>query len=307
MSSFSGAPDGTWSLRDAVAALGQSARAAGRPGLIWIAGLGYPAVGAGLGLGSAQGWALVFSAGGGLSGEQLLAGGLATSLVGLPLYALFARLSVGLARIAPPEVWGRLRATLGKVRLSQAWRAGSGLALSALGLALLASWMLVLPVLALGLPLALLFDAAEKAASGGGEALVGTLLGLPLLALLASLSVVLSAVHQLALLSLAHNRRGVASALIHGWRLTREDPWASGRTLAVDAVLSLTVFLLYSAASAVLSALGLAPLAWIAIQLPLLGYLGVVRAGYWARAYRALGGLSPDDSVPGLAAHSASA
>ena len=32
----------------------------------------------------------------------------------------------------------------------------------------------------------------------------------------------------------------------------------------------------------------------------LIGFAGVARAGYWARAYRALGGLSPDDGVPGL-------
>ncbi len=32
----------------------------------------------------------------------------------------------------------------------------------------------------------------------------------------------------------------------------------------------------------------------------LLGFAGVTRAGYWAQAYRALGGLSPDDGVPGL-------
>ena len=31
------------------------------------------------------------------------------------------------------------------------------------------------------------------------------------------------------------------------------------------------------------------------------GFVGVTRALYWARAYRALGGLSPADGVPGLA------
>jgi hypothetical protein len=33
----------------------------------------------------------------------------------------------------------------------------------------------------------------------------------------------------------------------------------------------------------------------------------VTRACYWARAYRALGGLSPEDRVPGLSAGAAPA
>jgi hypothetical protein len=32
----------------------------------------------------------------------------------------------------------------------------------------------------------------------------------------------------------------------------------------------------------------------------LYGFAGVTRAGFWARTYRALGGLSPADGVPGL-------
>jgi hypothetical protein len=39
------------------------------------------------------------------------------------------------------------------------------------------------------------------------------------------------------------------------------------------------------------------PLMWVAI----LGFAGVTRAAYWARMYRELGGLSPEDGVPGLA------
>jgi hypothetical protein len=36
------------------------------------------------------------------------------------------------------------------------------------------------------------------------------------------------------------------------------------------------------------------------IVLALYGFAGVTRAGYWARTYRALGGLSHADRVPGL-------
>jgi hypothetical protein len=38
---------------------------------------------------------------------------------------------------------------------------------------------------------------------------------------------------------------------------------------------------------------------WV-VGITLTGFAGVTRAAYWARAYRALGGLSPDDGVPGL-------
>ena len=36
------------------------------------------------------------------------------------------------------------------------------------------------------------------------------------------------------------------------------------------------------------------------LVLAIYGFAGVVRAGFWARAYRALGGLSAADHVPGL-------
>ena len=52
MSSFSGDPHGRWSLNQAVDSLAESARMAGRPGLIWIAGMVYPTVSLGLGTGT---------------------------------------------------------------------------------------------------------------------------------------------------------------------------------------------------------------------------------------------------------------
>jgi hypothetical protein len=110
----------------------------------------------------------------------------------------------------------------------------------------------------------------------------------------------LSVIYQLALHSLAQNRRGVASALIHAWRIARNDPWATARATLVDLLLYVTMLALQYLVAGLLGAtcigIPLILLAWPLIP----GFAGVTRAAYWARAYRALGGLSPDDHVPGL-------
>jgi uncharacterized membrane protein SpoIIM required for sporulation len=311
MSSFTGLQGEPWSLRRAVDALAQAARAAGRPGLIWIAGLGYPAVGAGLGMGLGVG-----SLSGGNLSLRLGDGGIANAgmggddfismlltlgfFIGLPLVMAFLRLRVGLARIAPPEIWQRLSDTFGRVRLRQAWRAGKGLTRPTLALSILVWLMLAVVVLALGIPTALLVGLSGAALGDAGSTLMAIALALPAVALVATQALLLSVILQLALMSLAHNRRGVSSALVHAWRIARHDPWATGRTLAVDLMLNVTVFTIAVIATGALRLLQLDSLAVIAVQLPLIGFLGVTRAGYWARAYRALGGLSPDDRVPGL-------
>ena len=63
----------------------------------------------------------------------------------------------------------------------------------------------------------------------------------PFLAIVWTYAVVLQVVHQLALMSLAQNQRGVLSALTHGWRLVRASPWASVRALIVDLSLFVTL------------------------------------------------------------------
>jgi hypothetical protein len=111
---------------------------------------------------------------------------------------------------------------------------------------------------------------------------------------------VLMVLNQLALHSLAHNRRGVSSALTHAWRLVRASPTSAFRATLVDFALAVGVaalswMLLHVAGSVPgtgwLEALGV---------LLLLGFAGVARAGFWGRAYRALGGMSAGDHVPGL-------
>src|SRR5205814_146529 len=63
--------------------------------------------------------------------------------------------------------------------------------------------------------------------------LVGLALG-PIVVLFASYLLAISILSQLALQSLAHNRRGVGSALLHGWRIMRHDAWATARAVLVD-------------------------------------------------------------------------
>ena len=57
---------------------------------------------------------------------------------------------------------------------------------------------------------------------------------LPVLAVVLAYAIILQVVNQLALHSLAHNRRGVASALTHAWRLVRGSPWGALRATIGD-------------------------------------------------------------------------
>jgi len=302
MSSFAGRAGEPWSLARAVDALAGAARAAGRPGLIWLAGIGYPAVGIGLGMSLTQDWLGGFGGEGEAlhSGPELALEHLVASSPGLLLLLLaLLRLAVGLARVAPPSIWDRLATTFGRVRLRQSWRAGRGLTRSTAGMALVITVMMLVVVRGIALPLGLLAGGVGWFGTDGGTLALALLVS-PAVALMAAYALVLSAIQQLSLQSLAHNRRGVASALGHGWRLARHDPWATGRTLAVDLILNVVVVFVGKGLGALLALAGLGTGGHVLAMLPLLGFAGVTRAGYWARAYRALGGLSPDDGVPGL-------
>jgi hypothetical protein len=103
---------------------------------------------------------------------------------------------------------------------------------------------------------------------------------------------------QLALHSLAHNKRGIGSALLHGWRIMRHDVPATVRAVLVDVLLTVAILLVTTMVGSVIP---LDAVDWM-LSITLAGFAGVARAAYWARAYRALGGLSPDDGVPGLPA-----
>lgn len=308
-SSFAGDPRGTWSLRRAVDALSRSARAAGRPGWIWLAGIGYPTIGMGLvtgWAGSLLAWDEALEPAGssdvaamGLFGE--VGEALTGSLLFIPVLLVVLRLRVGLARIAPPDIWGRLSETFGHPRLRQAWRAGRGLTRSALGMSLMLTIMMSGVLMLIVTPL-VYFLAQVQRSLGDAAALIGWLgILVPGAAVLVTYAVLLSVLHQLALQSLAHNRRGVSSALVHAWRLAKHDPWSTARTVCVDLTIDLSVALLTLTCALLFGLIGLESVALL-VSLALYGFMGVTRAGYWARAYRAMGGLSPDDQVPGLAA-----
>jgi hypothetical protein len=315
-----GSPDERLSLARAVDALAEAARRAGRPSLLWLVGIVYPSLNLNLDLvrgvlamaeqfsgielplaGEMGGFVRLF-----LPGLPALvpAGGheLGTVLGLLPIVLFLCRPIVGLARVsdplyAPREVTlraeGSSQQAASEPGLGLLWQEGRGLALVAFGLwgtllVLLFGAMLVLigPVVAF----LELFGLARFSPLSAG-------LILPALLLVLAYAAVLMVLNQLALHSLAHNRRGVASALAHAWRLVRASPLGALRATLVDFVLFLSVLV----ASAVIAPAFLRenPLVVLAL-LALNGFAGVTRAGYWARTYRALGGLSSADRVPGL-------
>jgi hypothetical protein len=153
------------------------------------------------------------------------------------------------------------------------WRAGAGLGASALGL-----WLVLLARLLV-------------------------VLLLPVLLVLLAYALLLQVANQLALHSLAHNRRGVASALAHAWRLMQSAPASVARAALLDGVLVLAVAALVQLANGLFGAS--VPLLSKFLLLALLGFAGVTRAGFWARAYRALGGLSTAQPAPAAARASA--
>jgi hypothetical protein len=299
MSTIIGEAHEHWSLARAIDALGAAARQAGPPGLLWLAGLVYPSLV--LAPGS--------SAEGVVTSEDLPLHWYSPDpwfnvpLILIPLVLpLIARLWVGLARISTPEQWASLTAERRFPRriptLGDAWRAGRGLTLSAFGLWLQLVLLITLAFAVLIAAPALVVVFLTEAVSTWFTA--AFVLLLPLVALLVFYLLMLSLLFQLALHSLAQNRRGAASALIHAWRIVCNDPWATARATVVDFLLHLTVWFTIWAATALLAltcvGLALAPVVWVALP----AFMGVTRACYWARAYRALGGLSADDRVPGL-------
>lgn len=297
MSRLTGLPEERWPLNRAVDALIESTRRAGMPGMIWFAGLLYPSVSIGLAAVWVRKMADVFHT----FFEGFLGWGESWRVFMLPLVFVFLRLTVGLARISTPEAWDEARGKRLAPALRRVWRAGRGLAFSAFGL-LLGLTLLMFGTIAIATEPAKYVLAQFNEATGSVELvsflLMGLLLG-PLLALVTLYTALFSVLTQLALHSLIQNRRGMASALIHAWRIARNDPWATGRAIIVDAMLTVSVVLLSLASSGALqlaSFEGLAGAAWMALA----GFAGVARAGYWALVYRELGGLSPEDGVPGL-------
>ncbi|NOT30147.1 MAG: hypothetical protein HOP15_06850 [Planctomycetes bacterium] len=323
MSLLLGSPNERLTLARAVDALADAARRAGRPNALWLVGVFYPGLNLNFDLvrgvlalvqefsgvellwaGEMGGFVALF--GPGIPGVNLGLRGteeLGSVLLTLPLCVLAFRMIVGLARVSDPlhaasavelVSTGSTGVQVARgPRLGDLWRAGKDLALVAFGLWGMLLLMLFGAMLVLIAPLVALlklFDLARFSALFAG-------LLLPVLVLVLLYAAVLMVLNQLALHSLAQNRRGVASALTHAWRLVRASPLGALRATLVDFVLFLSVL----AGEVVLGTLvHPSPVLRTLLVLALFGFAGVTRAAFWARTYRALGGLSPADNVPGL-------
>jgi len=311
MSTLTGTESDRWSLSRAIDALSESARQAGHPGLVWVAGLVYTMT-AGLGLGWDSGLSHELEIGTKsappgdlLQFLQVLPAGMLVIFplvpcLGLLFLPLF-RFTVGLARIGPARAWEAACAGRRSPRLWTVWKAGRGFTFGAFGLWVQLAFMIAGAALLGSLPIAALASVISGPRTDAETAaLMGAVL-VPILVILFGYLVILSVLNQFALHSLAHNRRGVYSALLHGWRILRNDGWATTRAVLVDFLLFLTVAVAWSIVSGAVGILGGAgEVIGDVVKLVLTGFAGVARAGYWARAYRALGGLSADDGVPGL-------
>jgi len=278
-------------LARARAALAVCARAAGRPGWIWLAGIFYPALD--LVPGSLASFLHSFENGAAVSAvaAERLSWVCASIVLVFPI-----RLIVGLAAISTPQASSLLAREDRRPRLRDAWRSARGITLSGCALTL-ELWLMTCMGIALLVAPPYFFLKGLGLAPGG--ALFATALA-PFVGVFLVFLTLVSVIYQLALSSLAHNHRGSSSALIHGWRIARQRPWATTRAALVDLVLWVMQWVLIFATLPLIITCVLAPflpLMWIAI----LGFAGVTRAAYWARMYRELGGLSPEDGVPGLA------
>ncbi|MCA8981912.1 MAG: hypothetical protein KDC14_17915 [Planctomycetes bacterium] len=316
MSRFTGTPEDRWSLHAMLEQLGEAARRAARPGWIWIAGFLYPTIallpgGLSLNVFSTDTFDGTASVHFGAGTESTIGLGIAAvfSIAFLLVFtAPFFRLDAGLVRLAPRAVWDRVGGDRGRPGLRDCWRAGKGLTFSVLGMFVSVGLLRYALLLLMLIPAGFAWKVMESLSAQGAGTILLAVLALPALAVLLIYNLLLSLLQQLALHSLVHNRRGVASALQHAWSILRRDPWAGARALTGEVLLAL-IFLAVQGLAALLqlgaSASAGSLIALFALALTLFvwllqGIFGVTRACYWASAYRALGGLSPDDGVPGL-------
>jgi hypothetical protein len=291
VSRFLGTSDERLQLAGAIDRLAAAAGMAGPPSWLWLAGLIFPSIGFALGgelgnlgrAGSETGWVGPRLASFSEEGLTLSLGFL------LPLLVFPMRLIAGLAALAPPAAWARARGARRSPRRGDAWRAGAGLTLDSLGL-----WLQLVAMSVIGLTVLLVPPYFFLKGTGleRGDALLWAIMT-PFLGVAMTYLLVLSVVYQLALQSLARNRRGATSAIRHGWRIARNDGWSTARAVAVDFVLLVTQ--IAATIALAITCVGL-------LFVPALGgFIGVARACYWARIYRALGGLAADEDAPELA------
>jgi hypothetical protein len=305
MSSLTGSPDSVWSLPKAVDAMAAAARQAGVPSGLWLAGFVY----SGLSLGWTFGVTIAFPLLRATADSDWIESAMMLRPIGLPrllidplevvsrgqwplliiLLFISFRLVAGLARLSPAETWKHERGQRRAPRLRQAWRMGKGVTRAAIGLWTQILMMMFGAALIFIGPVRLLVEFGNLE----GDNPFTVLFTGASIALVLVYSFLLSVLFQIALHSLVQNRRGVGSALLHAWRIAKNDPLATTRAILIDSVLYLTVLsfhLLYY----MVFQLNASGMGW-PILIPAIvveAFAGCTRCAYWARAYRALGGLS---------------
>jgi len=317
-------------LKEVIDSLIDSARQVAIPGWIWIAGLLYPGIELSLELGNLHepvaqfgGAVIEFDAEETQSGSLSLKGlweelspsedlqvsllGLSFSflfllLIGVPLLLAVSRLHAGLAACTSPESWQRSDRPGKTPSLSFVWERGEGMSWSSFGVSVLLGLMRIIAFLLLvGAPV-LFFQGVLTGGSLEERGALFAVIYLPLAGVLILYSLVLGALHQLALHSLVENRRGMTSALRHAWRLLRVNTQESFSHLLIElsCVLILSLVVMALGLSAAFFCF-LAPIGVLA-TLALRGFAGVLRAAFWARAYRRMGGATSTDRLGGIGA-----
>ena len=107
---------------------------------------------------------------------------------------------------------------------------------------------------------------------------------------------------QRALHSLVENKRGMTSALRHAWRLLRVETQQSVSFILVELCCALIGTLAIMGVYLGATVLCLLTPAALFIHLALLGFAGVLRAAFWSRAYRQMGGATSADPLGGIGA-----
>ena len=216
------------------------------------------------------------------------------------LMPVFFRLVSGLAMIAPSRSWRAACRDARAPSLRQAWRNGHGLWRSTCGLWIQVVLMMFAASLLFIGPTRLVFDLLELNSEGAMAVLATGVC----IALVVFYGFVLTVLFQISLHSLVQNRRGVGSALLHAWRIAKNDPLATVRATLLDAILYTVIWVglvLYVMVLGVVGS-GLPKFVSALLLLPAVmveAWTGCARCYFWARSYQALGGISTRDNAPG--------
>ncbi|MFT5052790.1 MAG: hypothetical protein ACI8QZ_004227 [Chlamydiales bacterium] len=302
MASLRGDPGSVWTLHRAVAAMRDAARQASVPSSLWITGFTYQGLNLGWAFGVLVAWRLMDSAMPGIFDDETVAFMMRRNLDPLsmawtqwwPLLfvtPLFFRLVAGLAVLSPAANWEEARGHRRAPKLGAAMRKGRGLAWPVIALwAQFLAMMFGAALIFVG-PAKVFTEALTLEASNPITVLIAGAVGVAIY----FYGVVLSVLFQIALHSLVQNQRGVGSALLHAWRIAKNDPMATVRATVVDATVFVVAWTTIFIYMMILGALPLPGSISVLAALPafaLEGVIGCTRCAYWARAYEALGGIS---------------